>query len=92
MKMPQQRVIPALWITNYERSKTYYVEKLGFGVEWEHRFEPRFPVFMSVVRDGMRQCDAAVLMGVSPSLVSLIVSGRRWPEVSDDTFPTQTTN
>ena len=31
-----------------------YVEKLGFGVEWEHRFEPHFPVFLSVVRDGMQ--------------------------------------
>ena len=52
--MPEQRVIPALRITNYERSKTYYVTTLGFAVEWEHRFEPHFPVFMSVVRDGMR--------------------------------------
>ena len=54
MAMPEQRVIPALRITNYERSKTYYVTTLGFAVEWEHRFEPHFPVFMSVVRDGMR--------------------------------------
>ena len=54
MAMPEQRVIPALRITNYERSKVFYVERLGFNVEWEHRFEPHFPVFMSVVRDGMR--------------------------------------
>jgi catechol 2,3-dioxygenase-like lactoylglutathione lyase family enzyme len=53
MAMPQQRVVPALRITNYERSKSYYVEKLGFTVEWEHRFGPSFPVFMSVGRDGM---------------------------------------
>ena len=52
--MPEQRVIPALRITNYERSKTYYVTTLGFAVEWEHRFEPHLPVFMSIVRDGMR--------------------------------------
>jgi catechol 2,3-dioxygenase-like lactoylglutathione lyase family enzyme len=49
-----QRVIPALRITDYERSKAYYVETLGFTVEWEHRFEPHFPVFLSIVRDGMR--------------------------------------
>ena len=54
MAMPQQRVVPALRITNYERSKGYYVEKLGFSVEWEHRFGPNFPVFMSVTRDGMQ--------------------------------------
>ena len=53
MTMPQQRVVPALRITNYERSKGYYTEKLGFTVDWEHRFGPNFPVFMSVVRDGM---------------------------------------
>ena len=35
MAMPEQRVIPALRITNYERSKTYYVTTLGFAVEWE---------------------------------------------------------
>jgi catechol 2,3-dioxygenase-like lactoylglutathione lyase family enzyme len=52
--MPEQRVIPALRITNYERSKSYYLTTLGFAVEWEHRFEPHFPVFMSVVRDGMQ--------------------------------------
>lgn len=48
-----QRVIPALRIMDYERSKTYYTDGLGFRVVWEHRFEPRFPVFMKVERDGM---------------------------------------
>lgn len=54
MAMPEQRVIPALRITNYDRSKAYYTSKLGFTVEWEHRFEPNFPVFMSISRDGMQ--------------------------------------
>jgi hypothetical protein len=30
------------------------VEALGFAVDWEHRSEPDFPVFMSIVRDGMQ--------------------------------------
>jgi catechol 2,3-dioxygenase-like lactoylglutathione lyase family enzyme len=54
MALPTQRVVPALRITNYQRSKTFYVEQLGFRVEWEHRFEPNFPVFMSLARDGMQ--------------------------------------
>jgi catechol 2,3-dioxygenase-like lactoylglutathione lyase family enzyme len=54
MSTTMQRVIPALRITNYERSKAYYVGTLGFTVEWEHRFEPNFPVFMSISRDGMK--------------------------------------
>ena len=54
MALPTQRVVPALRITNYERSRTFYVDQLGFRVEWEHRFEPNFPVFMSIARDGMQ--------------------------------------
>ena len=54
MTIPGQRVIPALRITDYEQSKVFYVKRLGFRVEWEHRFEPHFPVFMSISRDSMR--------------------------------------
>src|SRR5262245_17871125 len=54
MALPIQRVVPALRMTNYDRSKAFYVDLLGFRVEWEHRFEPNFPVFMSIARDGMQ--------------------------------------
>jgi catechol 2,3-dioxygenase-like lactoylglutathione lyase family enzyme len=54
MSVSGQRVIPALRITNYERSKGYYVDQLGFDVAWEHRFAPGFPVFIAVARDGMQ--------------------------------------
>src|SRR5262245_29294468 len=48
-----QKVVPALRITNYERSKAFYVDGLGFTVQWEHRFKPHFPVFASIERDAM---------------------------------------
>ncbi len=48
-----QNVIPALRITDYDRSKAFYVDGLGFRIAWEHRFEPHFPVFMEVTRDGL---------------------------------------
>ncbi|MCG3130560.1 MAG: hypothetical protein FLDDKLPJ_01325 [Phycisphaerae bacterium] len=54
MPLPEQRVLPALRITNYDHSKAYYTNALGFIVDWEHRFAPHLPVFMSVVRDGMQ--------------------------------------
>ena len=54
MAVSEQRVIPTLRITHYDRSKVFYLEQLGFTLEWEHRFEPHFPVFLSIVRDGMR--------------------------------------
>jgi len=50
---PQQRVMPTLRMTDYARSKLFYVEGLGFHVDWEHRFEPGFPVFAQVSRDGL---------------------------------------
>ncbi len=53
MTLPNQRVVPAFRITSYEKSKKYYVDILGFTIEWEHRFEPNFPVFMSLKRDNM---------------------------------------
>jgi catechol 2,3-dioxygenase-like lactoylglutathione lyase family enzyme len=49
----RQRVMPTLRMTDYARSKAFYVERLGFHVDWEHRFKPDFPVFMQVSRDGM---------------------------------------
>jgi hypothetical protein len=27
-----------------------WYQRLGFGQEWEHRFEPGFPAFVSVAR------------------------------------------
>jgi catechol 2,3-dioxygenase-like lactoylglutathione lyase family enzyme len=41
-----QRVFPTLRITDYEKSKSFYVEGLGFDIDWEHRFEPDLPGFM----------------------------------------------
>lgn len=48
-----QTVIPALRMLDYTRSKVFYVDKLGFSVDWEHQFEPDLPVFMQVSRDDM---------------------------------------
>jgi catechol 2,3-dioxygenase-like lactoylglutathione lyase family enzyme len=48
-----QQVVPTFRITDYARSKAFYTDGLGFAVDWEHRFEPGFPVFMQVTREGM---------------------------------------
>lgn len=47
-----QTVIPQFRITNRERSIAFYVEGLGFAIDWEHRFEPGMPVFMQLTRAG----------------------------------------
>jgi len=49
----QQRVFPQLRMTSWHRSRAFYVDGLGFKVDWEHRFEPGFPVFTQISRDGL---------------------------------------
>src|SRR5690625_1784044 len=48
-----QKVISSFRITDYTRSKKFYVEGLGFQIDWEHRFDPNFPVFVQITRDEM---------------------------------------
>ncbi|WP_077212434.1 glyoxalase superfamily protein [Bacillus dakarensis] len=48
-----QKVVPAFRITDYKRSKAFYVEGMGFQIDWEHRFEPNFPVFVQITKDEM---------------------------------------
>lgn len=48
-----QKVIPTFRITDYERSKAFYVDGLGFSIDWEHRFEVDFPVYMQITRDDL---------------------------------------
>lgn len=45
-----QTVIPQLRITNSSRSMAFYVDGLGFSVDWKHQFEPGFPVFLQLTR------------------------------------------
>lgn len=50
--MGTQTVIPQLRITNARRSLAFYVDGLGFTVDWTHQFEPGFPLFMQLTRAG----------------------------------------
>lgn len=69
-----QNVYPTLRITDDEAATAFYVDALGFRIDWEHRFEPGFPVFMHISRDGLAlylsQHRGA---GLSGGLVSLYV-------------------
>jgi uncharacterized glyoxalase superfamily protein PhnB len=48
-----QRVFPQLRMTNWQQTRSFYADGLGFTVDWEHRFEPGFPVFAQLTRDGL---------------------------------------
>ena len=47
-----QTVIPQLRTTNAERSLAFYVDGLGFVIDWQHQFEPGFPLFFQITRAG----------------------------------------
>ena len=43
-------VIPILRIFSIEKAKEFYVDFLGFAVDWEHRFEEKAPLYMQISR------------------------------------------
>jgi len=47
------RVVPTFRIFSIDKAREFYLDFLGFKVDWEHRFEPDFPVYMQVSRDGL---------------------------------------
>jgi catechol 2,3-dioxygenase-like lactoylglutathione lyase family enzyme len=50
--VPHQTVLPQLRITNADRSLRFYVDGLGFAIDWQHQFEPGFPFFFQLTRQG----------------------------------------
>lgn len=36
-----------------EKAREFYVDYLGFTVDWEHRFENHMPLYMQVSRNGL---------------------------------------
>ena len=48
------RTTPILRIFDIAKAKAFYVDLLGFHLDWEHRFEPGFPLYMQVSRGHIR--------------------------------------
>jgi hypothetical protein len=48
-----EEVIPILRVSDAAVAAAWY-QRLGFGQEWEHRFEPGFPAFVSIARGRVR--------------------------------------
>ncbi|WP_153101719.1 glyoxalase superfamily protein [Paraburkholderia hayleyella] len=42
--------IPVLRIFSEEKAREFYVDVLGFAVDWEHRFADDFPLYLQVHR------------------------------------------
>jgi uncharacterized glyoxalase superfamily protein PhnB len=53
LKMTATNTIPVLRIFDYAKAIEFYVEWLGFEVEFEHRFEENAPVYIEVRKGGI---------------------------------------
>lgn len=45
------RTTPILRIFDEAKAREFYVDFLGFRIDWEHRFEPGTPLYMQVSKD-----------------------------------------
>lgn len=45
--------MPVLRIFSVEKAREFYLDYLGFQVDFEHRFDERAPLFMQVSRDAL---------------------------------------
>ena len=48
-----QKTIPILRIFSVEKAREFYVEYLGFSIEWEHHFEENTPAYLQVTRGAL---------------------------------------
>ncbi len=48
--MSLSHVTPVLRSCNEAQTREFYVDFLGFKIDWEHRFEPGLPLYMQVSR------------------------------------------
>ena len=45
--------IPTLRILDYQKAMAFYIEFLGFTIDWEHRFGLTEPVYMQIAKNGL---------------------------------------
>lgn len=43
-----EKTIPMVRIFDEQKAREYYLDWLGFSVDWEHRFEAHMPVYMQI--------------------------------------------
>ncbi len=46
--------IPVLRIFDETKAREFYLDWLGFKIEFEHRFEPGMPLYMGISRDNIQ--------------------------------------
>lgn len=54
MAVTFNRVIPTLRMFDIAKAREFYLDYLGFKVDFEHRFEPSLPLFLGISRGGIQ--------------------------------------
>jgi catechol 2,3-dioxygenase-like lactoylglutathione lyase family enzyme len=49
----KQTITPVLRILDVAKAKEFYIDWLGFKIDWEHRFGDNFPLYYQVSREGL---------------------------------------
>ncbi len=47
------QAIPIIRIFDEDKAKDFYLKYLGMKLDWEHRFEEGYPIYMQVSRDNL---------------------------------------
>jgi catechol 2,3-dioxygenase-like lactoylglutathione lyase family enzyme len=53
MTVQFEKVVPIFRIFSVEKAREFYIDFLGFEVDWEARFEPDAPVYLQISRAGL---------------------------------------
>jgi hypothetical protein len=48
-----QGAVPIVRVLEAGKAKDFYLGRLGFSLDWEHRFEDGFPLYAQVSRSGL---------------------------------------
>lgn len=46
--------VPILRIFSVEKAREFYLDFLGFTLDWKHRFSEDLPLYMQITRSGLR--------------------------------------
>jgi uncharacterized glyoxalase superfamily protein PhnB len=47
------KAIPILRIFDYKKAIEFYIDWLGFKINWEHTFDDNTPVYLEIEKDGL---------------------------------------
>jgi len=53
MALTHLKTVPILRSFDEAKAREFYLDFLGFTVDWEHRFETGAPLYMQISRDGI---------------------------------------